>query len=198
MILILLCIFAYLMGSIPFGLIISKLMLGIDVRQSGSGNIGMTNVMRVGGRLPGLLTFVADFSKGFLPVYLVVLLQVDASELWKSVVAIIAVLGHIFPVFLKFRGGKGVATTYGVLFALNWQIGIICAAVWILVFLKTRLSSLSALSMLTLLPFILFVGYWQNTLPISQVLLLSSLSLFIVYLHKDNISRLRQGREGKI
>ena len=198
MTLILLCIVAYLMGAIPFGFLISKLMLGIDVRQSGSGNIGMTNVMRVGGKIPGILTFVADFSKGLIPVYLVILFDESHSELWESVVAVLAVLGHIFPIFLKFRGGKGVATTFGVLFALNWKIGLICASVWLLVFFKTRISSLSALCMLTTLPLVLLIGYWQADLPLFQLLLLSSLSLFMMYLHKDNISRLRQGQEGKI
>ena len=199
----LLLLSAFLLGGIPFGLIIGKLLLGIDVRQSGSGNIGMTNVMRVGGKLPGVLTFLLDFGKGSLAVWLAQhwLATETAAPLWQvSLIAVITVCGHVFSLFLRFKGGKGVSTLFGVLAALNLPVGLGAAAVWLGLFTAKRISSLAALTMLAALPVWFLLIPWFQGMPIiwSQFGMFCTLDILLLYKHRDNIARLRTGQETQL
>ena len=199
-------LFVFLLGSIPFGLLISRYWLNIDIRRQGSGNIGMTNVMRVGGKLPGILTFVLDFGKGSVAV-LLAQTCFPASEtdpgtqlIILSTAGIAVVCGHVFSVFLRFKGGKGISTLFGVLAALQLNIGICAVLVWVGVFMWKRISSLSAITMLAVLPWLFLLIPWlQNETPVWPMfflfLLLSSL---LIFKHRENIQRLLKGQEGQL
>ena len=149
-------ILIFLLGGIPFGLLISRYWLKIDIRQQGSGNIGMTNVMRVGGKLPGLLTFLLDFGKGSLSIILAKIFvmpminEIETQKFFLSLAGVIVVCGHVFSVFLRFKGGKGISTLFGVLAVLHINIGICAAIVWLVMFFWKHISSLSGITMLTL------------------------------------------------
>ncbi len=199
-------ILIFLMGGIPFGLLISRYWLKIDIRQKGSGNIGMTNVMRVGGKLPGLLTFVMDFGKGILAVMLAktfitqMLIDIEDQNFFLNLTGVIVVCGHVFSVFLRFKGGKGISTLFGVLAVLNLNICICAAIVWLSMFFWKHISSLSGITMLTVLPWLFLLVPWlKNELPVWPVfflfLLLSSL---LVYKHLGNIKRLLNGQESQL
>ena len=203
MTLLLLLLAAFLLGSIPFGLIVGKLLLGIDVRESGSGNIGMTNVMRVGGKFPGVLTFLLDFGKGSLAVWLAQrwLTGETNAPIWQvSLIAVTTVCGHVFSVFLRFKGGKGVSTLFGVLATLNLSVGLGAAAVWLGFFIAKRISSLSALTMLATLPvwFLLIPWFQGNSVIWSQFGMFCALDVLLLYKHRDNIARLRTGQEAEL
>ena len=195
---------AFLLGSVPFGLLVGKIWLGTDVRKEGSGNIGMTNVMRIGGRGPGIVTFLLDFGKGFVSVRLAsldaVLLNEDDETrmLMLTLVGCAVVLGHVYSVFLKFKGGKGVSTLFGILAALSLGIGLLAGAVWISMFLWKRVSSLSALTLLVILPwFFLLIPWLTEQIPsLKQFFMIFALSALLIYKHKENISRLISGEEG--
>ena len=136
---------AYLLGSIPFGLLIGRFWLGVDVRQQGSGNIGMTNVMRVGGKLPGTLTFILDFSKAWLAVVIaeLVLLEESSPEPTLGILMLggaFSILGNVVPVFLRFKGGKGISTLFGVLAVLHLNIGLCAAIIWLTTVSYTHLT----------------------------------------------------------
>jgi len=184
---------SYLLGSIPWGLLISKVFLGIDPRTLGSGNIGMTNVMRTGGKWPGLATFVLDFGKGTLAVW-VTLNVLDAPGILGLMVGFVVVFGHTRSVFLKFKGGKGVATNFGVWLALDWRVCVGILAIWAGLFFWKRISSLSALGSLTLLPAVtfIFIGF-EDKLYLATIL-----SLYLILLHRTNIVRLVTGQESKL
>jgi Predicted membrane protein len=145
-------ILVFLIGGIPFGLLISRYWLKIDIRQQGSGNIGMTNVMRVGGKLPGLLTFLLDFGKGALVVLLAktfmpsMSIDIETQKIFLSLAGVIVVFGHVFSIFLRFKGGKGISTLFGVLAVLHFDIGIFAASVWLAMFLEEHISSLSGIT----------------------------------------------------
>ena len=199
-------LFVFLLGSIPFGLLISRYWLKIDIRRQGSGNIGMTNVMRIGGKLPGILTFLLDFGKGSVAV-LLAQTYFPASEtdpetqlIILSSAGIAVVCGHVFSVFLRFKGGKGISTLFGVLTALQLNIGICAALVWVGVFMWKRISSLSAVTTLAVLPWLFLLIPWlRNEIPVWPVfflfLLLSSL---LIFKHHENIQRLLKGQEGRL
>ena len=197
---------AFLLGSVPFGLLVGKLWLGTDVRKEGSGNIGMTNVMRIGGRVPGIVTFLLDFGKGFLAVRLASLNDVLLNEddetrmLMLTLVGCAVVLGHVYSVFLKFKGGKGVSTLFGNLAALSLGIGLLAGAVWILMFLWKSVSSLSALTLLFILPWLFLLIPWlTGQIPsLKQFFMIFALSALLIYKHRKNISRLISGEEGKL
>lgn len=199
-------IFIYLIGSIPFGLLISRYWLRIDIRQQGSGNIGMTNVMRVGGKLPGITTFILDFGKGSIAVFLAKILFFDPEEqpddqiIFQSLVGVLVVLGHVFSVFLNFKGGKGISTLFGVLTILNFPIGVLSAIIWVGIFSWKRISSLSGICMLSFLPFLFLFDPWiKNESPVWSIFLIFlMLSLLLIYMHKDNIQRLIKGQETKL
>ena len=199
-------ILVFLLGGIPFGLLISRYWLKIDIRQQGSGNIGMTNVMRVGGKLPGLLTFLLDFGKGSLSIILAKIFimpminEIETQKIFLSLAGVTVVCGHVFSVFLRFRGGKGISTLFGVLAVLNLNIGICAAGIWLAIFLWKRISSLSGITMLTLLPLLFLIMPWiKNESPVWPVFFLFLLlSFLLVYKHLENIKRLLRGQEGQL
>lgn len=185
---------SYFLGSIPFGLIFTRLFAGIDVRSTGSGNIGATNVLRAAGNKAAILTLLADALKGLLPVLAVSFLFQDARVAVLTGAA--AILGHNFPVYLKFKGGKGVATSFGVVLALSPWIGSVCLLIWLVTAYVWRYSSLSALAAFTAYPLLTFLVMPPLSKPSG------ALSLFIFgmiyYRHRENIKRLFAGTEPKI
>ena len=184
---------AYVLGAIPFGLIITKFFLGFDVREQGSGNIGMTNVMRTAGKGPGIATFLLDFGKGALAVFLVSA-YFEQPPIVAALAGFFAVFGHTKSIFLSFTGGKGVATNFGVWAILDWRIFLASVLTWALVFGLRKVSSLSALCSLVILPAAAFQFHGSSPLTASAVLI----ATYIILLHKENISRLIKGEEGKL
>lgn len=182
-------ILGYLLGSIPFGLVITK-MAGLgDIRAIGSGNIGATNVLRTGRKDLALATLLLDGGKGAVAVLIARLVSEDLTVIAGGA----AILGHLFPVWLKFKGGKGVATTLGTLIAANWIVGIGACLVWVVMALIFRYSSLSALMAVLAAPFIA-LGF--GTMP--QAYLAAFAAILVWIRHKDNIRRLLSGEEPKI
>ena len=188
--LILCMAFAFVLGSIPFGLVIAKTFKGIDPRKAGSGNIGSTNVARLCGWPCGVLTLFCDIMKGTLPVLIAV--HFMPEQFWQSLVALCAVLGHIKSPFLGFKGGKGVATTIGALIPLAF-LPLLCAvACFFVVVFITRYVSLSSMTMaVALVIFYALFGHWQ-LLPLGTVL-----AVMIIWAHRSNIGRLMRGEESK-
>lgn len=184
---------SYGLGAIPFGLIITQFFMGYDVRTKGSGNIGMTNVMRTGGKWPGIATFLLDFGKGALAPALA-LYYFKVSEMVVLTCAFLVVFGHTRSIFLKLTGGKGVATNFGVLLVLDWRIGVSVATVWAGMFLWKKISSLSALIALGSFPLITFL--FNGLTPLFYLSLV--LSFYIIALHHENIKRLVNAEEGKL
>jgi glycerol-3-phosphate acyltransferase PlsY len=178
---------AYLLGSIPFGLILTR-MAGLgDIRQVGSGNIGATNVLRTGRRGLAAGTLILDGAKGALAVQLAGLLF---GPVWMPLAAMAAVVGHCFPVWLRFRGGKGVATGLGVLIALDWRLGLAACAVWLAVFAATRISSAGALIAFAASPVLAYV-----LLPPNWFLAPLFVAALVFWRHHENIRRLLAGTE---
>lgn len=184
---------AYLLGSISFAVIMSRLFALPDPRTYGSHNPGATNVMRTGNKLAATLTLLGDAAKGFLAVWLAKNFSPDGDFLLVSAVALAVFLGHLFPLFLHFKGGKGVATALGVLLALNAWLGLAALATWILVALVFRLSSLAALMAAAGVP----VYAIALTLPSEYVLLSMVVSLLLIWRHKGNIQNLLAGKESR-
>ena len=182
-------ILGYLVGSVPFGLVLTRLFGYGDIRKIGSGNIGATNVLRTGNRWLAAATLLLDGGKGAAAVLLAKLLGPDMTV----IVAAAAVLGHLFPVWLRFRGGKGVATTLGVLIAIAWPVGLLACLTWLLVAFAFRYSSLSALVAMAASPvFAWLLGERQ----IAQLALFLAVLVFIR--HAQNIRRLLRGEESRI
>jgi len=182
---------SYIYGSIPFGLLFVKKTKGIDIRKIGSGNIGATNVLRVAGLSTALISGILDLSKGFFPILIgKYVLHFNIYILFMMGFA--GVIGHDFSIFLGFKGGKGIASTLGVLIGLNPFVAFIQVLIFIVVLLSTKFVSLSSIISLLLLP-IVFLFFKNNNLAILSVLL----SILAVYRHKDNIERLRYGIESK-
>lgn len=190
MLTILLLVVAYLLGSIPFGLVVGKLIYKKDIRQFGSGNIGTTNAFRAFGTVGGVLVFICDMIKGAIPVLLAVWLQAGLHPLLFGGMAII---GHSFPLFLKFKGGKAVATSFGVVLAYHPIFALISIASFFASLFITSMvsfSSIFAVIFATILS--LLYHDWVLTLATALVLTL------VVIRHKDNIKRIRQGTESKV
>lgn len=182
-------ILAYLVGSIPAGLFVSKIVQGVDPRQGGSRNIGATNVMRVAGKKAAALTLIGDLLKGLAPVASARFLGL--SEVGLLLVGFAAILGHIFPIYLKFIGGKGVATSFGVFLALAPSIALVALLIWIAGFSLGKYSSVGALSAFAALPFLAVL-----LKPEMKFILFSTIISILVYIrHKENIQRLIAGRE---
>ena len=181
-------IVSYLMGSIPFGFILTKTFLKKDIREIGSGNIGATNALRTGNKLIGYTTLILDIIKAVIPVMYV---KFNHPEL-IYIASLCAFLGHVFPVWLKFKGGKGVATYIGILFTINIFLGFIFCGSWLIIFLLSRYSSLSSLiSSLTIPVYIFF--YEQ----ISATFFFGIMFVLIFYTHRENIKRLKNKEESK-
>jgi acyl phosphate:glycerol-3-phosphate acyltransferase len=183
-------LFGYLAGSIPFGLLLTRAAGLADLRQLGSGNIGATNVLRTGSKPVAAATLLCDMLKGTVPV---VALHYWGGEGAGLLAGLAAVAGHIFPVWLRFHGGKGVATFLGVLLGLNWLYGLAFIAIWLAVAALSRISSLSALTASTVMPLLaLYQGRW---------LVAASLAVLVIAIyatHRANIARLARGEEARI
>ena len=181
-------IISYLMGSIPFGFILTKFFLKKDIREIGSGNIGATNALRTGNKLIGYTTLLLDITKAVVPVMYV---KINYPEL-IYISSLCAFLGHVFPVWLKFKGGKGVATYVGILFVINFFLGIIFCISWGIIFLISRYSSLSSLIGSLIIPvYIFFIGEFNN------VFFFGIMFILIFYTHRENIKRLKNKEESK-
>ncbi len=191
---ILLLPFAYLLGSVPWGVILTRIFSDVDVRSTGSGNIGAYNVFRLAGKTLGLLTLLGDLLKGAIPVLVGVLWLVVSDwkgEVLVSLIALSAFVGHLFPFFLKFKGGKGVATAAGCFLVISPLSFLVCLLVYILMLCWWGYSSVGSLSAAVMLP----GAVWLTThsIPITGCALIMALMIFIR--HADNIKRLLKGRE---
>ena len=182
-------IFGYLLGSIPFGLLLTRAAGGPDIRAIGSGNIGATNVLRAGNKVLAAATLLCDMLKGTIAVLAAARYGADPA----LAAALGAFLGHLFPVWLKFKGGKGVATFIGLLIGLHWPAALFFCIVWLVVAAATRYSSLAALVASALTPF----AIWYFGLPRVAALFLL-LTVLLWFMHRANIVRLLTGSEGKI
>ncbi|MBY0281497.1 MAG: glycerol-3-phosphate 1-O-acyltransferase PlsY [Alphaproteobacteria bacterium] len=191
---ILLIIFAYLVGSIPFGLLLTRYAGLGDIREIGSGNIGATNVLRTGNKKLAALTLICDALKGAIPV--ICTYNQDSSLMYMAAMA--AILGHIFPVWLRFKGGKGVATALGAYLAINPLLGLLIALVWLLVAKVGKISSLSALVAFCLAPLLSFIFINLGKSSYSLFYFSLALSILILFTHRQNIHRLITGKESKI
>jgi glycerol-3-phosphate acyltransferase PlsY len=183
---------AYLLGSIPFAILVSRAMGLADPRTYGSGNIGATNVLRSGNRRAALLTLLGDAAKGWVAVLIARLL--DAPVEIVALVAFCAFLGHVFPVWLKFNGGKGVATAAGVLIAVDWRLGLAVIVAWLTLAVATRYSSLASLVAAFFAP--VAAWYLYGIGPILYAVI--GMAVLLVVRHKANIGKLVRGEESKI
>jgi acyl phosphate:glycerol-3-phosphate acyltransferase len=181
-------VISYLMGSIPFGFILTKIFLKKDIRNVGSGNIGATNALRTGNKSLGYTTLFLDILKAVLPVLYVKYNFTEAIY----VASLCAFLGHVFPIWLKFNGGKGVATYVGMLFAINITLGLVFVIIWFIIFLLTKFSSLSSLVASATIPIYLIVLSEFN-----QLIFFSIMFVLIFYTHRENIKRLKNREETK-
>ncbi len=192
---------SYLLGSIPFGYLAGRLA-GIDIRNCGSGNVGATNVIRTLGKSYGYPVFALDLLKGFGAVKMSILIATRVQSEWNSpemfgiVAAISSVLGHSFPVWLRFKGGKGVATSAGALLALAPVAALIGVAIWILTFWLTRYVSVASIAAAAALPLIILVSTWLSRTT-GRLLFYSSVCLaaVVIWRHRSNLSRLMRGTE---
>lgn len=182
---------AYLSGSVPYGLIFTKLFSGVDVRKIGSGNIGTTNVLRTGHKSIAAATLVCDVLKGFLPIILASHVGIEGIPLLT--VAFAAVLGHVFPIWLRYQGGKGVATSLGVFWALSLPLGVFSTFMWVIITRFVKISSLSSLCIFALSPI-----FAALALSWPMAIFCSSIALLIFWTHRSNIQRLMAGKEAEI
>lgn len=186
--LIIVAIYSYLLGSIPFGLLLTKIFLKKDIRTVGSGNIGTTNVLRTGNKFLAITTLALDLFKGYISVYITIFYFEDLT----SLSALICFIGHIFPVWLKFKGGKGVATYLGVILALSYKFFLIFGITWLVLSFLFRYASLS--SVISSLIVFVYSYFFINNFS----LILFIFFVIIVYTHRENIVRLKNSEESKI
>ena len=178
---------SYLLGSIPFGFILTKVFLKKDIRDIGSGNIGATNALRTGNKSLGYATLILDITKAILPILYVKFNYPD----YIFVASLSAFLGHVFPIWLKFKGGKGVATYIGILFSINLILGSIFTVSWVVTFIISRYSSLSSLVASLIVPIYLII--FENYNSIFFIIMF----VLIFYTHRENVKRLKNKEEGK-
>jgi glycerol-3-phosphate acyltransferase PlsY len=189
---ILFIILSYLLGSIPFGLIITRYYAGFDIRTKGSGNIGFTNVLRAVGKKEAFLTLAGDTIKGFIPVILARIILNDNSL--AAACGIAAIIGHDFPAFLRFKGGKGVATSFGALFGIIPLGGAIALIIWLVVFYLWKYSSLAAITSYLLLPLVvILINPYHTNIAFAVIV-----TALLLLKHIENIKRLLKGTENKI
>lgn len=201
---LLLAAFAYALGSLSSAVLVCKCMGLPDPRTEGSKNPGATNVLRIGGKFPALLTLLGDVLKGVIPVVLGLVFSLHPIAI--SVMMLAVFLGHLYPFFFGFQGGKGVATLFGIIFALCWPVGVATLLTWLAVFMFTRISSLGALASAVVLPFYLYYlnKYWLNALGSGFAggkdiywLPVTVMSIILIWRHSNNIKRLLRGEETK-
>ena len=185
---ILIGVISYLMGSIPFGFILTKIFLKKDIREIGSGNIGATNALRTGNKTIGYSTLVLDVLKAIAPIIYIKIFYQD----FLYIASLCAFLGHVFPIWLKFKGGKGVATYVGILFAINIYFGIIFTIFWFVTFFISKFSSLASLVGAASIPIYLLISAQFN-----QVIFFVIMFVLIFFTHRENIKRLKNKEETK-
>lgn len=205
---IIVAVIAYLIGSINFSVLISKKMAGFDVREKGSGNAGTTNMLRSVGKKAAVITLVCDILKGVVSIVIAIIVGNIAKnldrELLLQIAGIAVVLGHTFPVFFGFKGGKGVATSLGVLLMSNWQIGLICLVFAVVLMALTRMVSLGSCAAAVLFPVLtLFINQHYTVLTVGKsgrVYFIYSviLAIIVLYNHRSNIKRILSGTENKL
>ena len=196
---IIIAIIAYLIGSVNFSIIISKRVAGFDVREKGSGNAGTTNMLRTVGKAAAAITLVCDILKGVVAILLALLIgkiaKSASTPLLVQLAGILVIIGHTFPVFFKFKGGKGVATAVGVLLTTNWQIGLICLVFGLVLIALTRIGSISAAILFPIL--VLFIK--SNYIVEGSYFVFSIIiAVLVVFNHRENVKRLLNGTENKI
>ena len=180
----------YLSGSVPYGLVLGKLSGLGDIRKKGSGNIGATNMLRIGGKELAAATLLLDGLKGMIPVLIASSIHMD----YAIMAALGAFIGHLFPVWLQYKGGKGVAVALGIAFGLSWQLGLILCLIWLATAMITQYSSVAALTAFALSPVI--AGYLTADFQIMILMLIISITIWVR--HKDNLKRLAKKTESKI
>lgn len=201
---IIVTILAYLIGSINFSIIISKKTAGFDVREKGSGNAGTTNMLRSVGKRAAALTLLCDILKGVVAILIAILAGAIIKNIDKALLvqlaAIAVVLGHTFPIFFQFKGGKGVATSLGVLLMVNWQIGLICLVFAVALIVLTRMVSLGSIGAAILYPVLVMFIHTNYTVSEGSGYLIFSIALavLVAFNHRTNIKRLLEGNENKI
>ncbi len=198
---ILVALVSYLIGSISFSVIFTKKLAGFDVRDKGSGNAGSTNVLRTAGKGIAALTLVCDVLKGVVAIFLAKAIadfdNVNHAEYVVQLAGLMVVLGHTFPVFFKFKGGKGVATSLGIILLINWQIGLICLVFALILMLLTRMVSLGSVAAAILFP-VLTLFITDNYIVAGDYRIFGILlGIFVCYNHRSNIKRLLKGTENK-
>lgn len=197
-------IIAYLIGSINFSVLISKRFAGFDVRQKGSGNAGTTNMLRSVGKGAAAITLVCDILKGVVAVviaFLIGLIAKNEAALLVQIAGIAVVIGHTFPVFFEFKGGKGVATALGVLICINWKVGLICLIFAIIMMAVTRMVSVGSCTAAVLYPILTLFGVQKDFFIVkegSYLIFSLILALLIIFNHRENIKRILAGKENKL
>ena len=202
---IIVAILAYAIGSVNFSVLISKKMAGFDVREKGSGNAGTTNVLRAVGLKAAIITLICDILKGIIAVLIAFWIgnisQTADKALLIQIAGILVVVGHTFPVFFEFRGGKGIATALGVLLITNWKIGLICLVFAVILIAITRMVSVGSMSAAVLFPVLtLFIGdnFIVTQAGIKYFIYSLILAAFVIFNHRENIKRIMNGTENKI
>ncbi len=200
---IIMAVIAYAIGSISFSVIFSKKFGGFDVRQKGSGNAGSTNVLRTVGKKAAVLTLICDILKGVVAILIAILIGNIVKDVDKALLVQIAsvfvVVGHTFPIFFAFKGGKGVATSLGVLLLINWQIGLICLVFALLIMLLTRMVSAGSVLAAILFPVLtLFIGKEHFIVSGNYLIFSIIMALIVMFNHRSNIKRILNGTENKI
>jgi len=187
---------AYLLGSIPSGYLAGKWIANIDLREIGSGSTGATNVLRHVGKSPALIVFVIDVSKGAIPVLIAKSLLLN--DYWQVTAGLLAVIGHIWPVWLNWKGGKAVATGLGILLGLTWQVGIACFGIFMTILSLSRIVSLSSIISSLSLPLLMLLSFHDNNFRPAYLSLSLVTMTMVLWRHRSNIKRLLAGNEPKI
>lgn len=196
---IIVSVLAYFIGSISFSVIFSRKFAGFDVREKGSGNAGTTNVLRTAGTKLAVLTLLCDILKGVIAIIFAII----ASKIWKDIdgtllkylAGFFAILGHTFPIFFEFRGGKGVATALGVLITLNWKIGLICLIFAVIIIAFTKMVSVGSILAAVLYPLLtIFIADFN----LSSVLVSILITVLVIFNHRENLKRIKNGTENKL
>lgn len=199
---IVVAILSYLIGSINFSIIISKKVAGFDVREKGSGNAGTTNMLRTVGKKAALITLVCDILKGVISILLALLIGKIAKEANNSILVqiagILVIIGHTFPIFFKFKGGKGVATAVGVLLTTNWQIGLICLIFGLVLIALTKMVSLGSITAAILFPILVLFIKTNYIVEGNYFIYSLIIAVMVVFNHRENVKRLLSGTENKL
>lgn len=206
---IVVAVVAYLIGSISFSVIFTKKLAGFDVREKGSGNAGTTNVLRTAGKLPAVLTLICDILKGVAAVLIALLVgqMINGDSFTRAILVQIAgvfvIIGHTFPIFFKFKGGKGVATALGVILIVNWEVGLICLVFALILMILSRMVSLGSLAAAILFPILCMFTQEHYIVGgkeahFAYIIFSILMALIVIFNHRENIKRLATGTENKI